>query len=227
MPTILFGKSWLRGQGMGIVYRMQHAYPQGLSVHLPGKRKQAHPSPEHRGFGLRISHLECPLPSFPAAHSPCPFLLYPKARLSASWTQTQECGFHCHCLYGTKFYYFFYSFVCMDVWRPGVGIQCLLHLLLFNINIIVIVIVILSHPGHHHFGFVYFFFKAGFFCEALAVQEFTLQTRLTSNSQRSSHLCLPNAGIKRTYHSTWLNLILFYYFIFKDNSSLCSLGCSV
>lgn len=48
----------------------------------------------------------------------------------------------------------------MDVWRPEVGIQCLL--LLFNISIIIIIIIIII---------LVFFFKTGFSCEALAVLE--------------------------------------------------------
>ena len=40
------------------------------------------------------------------------------------------------------------------------------------------------------------FVETGFLCTALAVLEIAPQTRLTSNSQRSTCLCLPSAGIK-------------------------------
>lgn len=58
------------------------------------------------------------------------------------------------------FFFLLFTFVCMDVWRPEVGIQCLL--LLFNISIIIIIIIIII---------LVFFFKTGFSCEALAVLE--------------------------------------------------------
>lgn len=47
------------------------------------------------------------------------------------------------------------------------------------------------------FSFILFcFVEIGFLYLALALLEFTLQTRLTQNSQRSARLWLPNAGIK-------------------------------
>jgi hypothetical protein len=44
------------------------------------------------------------------------------------------------------------------------------------------------------FWFVYF--ETGFLCVALAVPELSLWTRLASNSQRSTYLCLPSAGVE-------------------------------
>jgi hypothetical protein len=42
--------------------------------------------------------------------------------------------------------------------------------------------------------------ETGFLCGALAVLELTLQTRLASNSQRFTCLCLSSAGIKGVCH---------------------------
>jgi hypothetical protein len=41
-----------------------------------------------------------------------------------------------------------------------------------------------------------FFFMTGFLCVVLADLELTLLTSLASNSQESTCLCLPSAGIK-------------------------------
>lgn len=42
------------------------------------------------------------------------------------------------------------------------------------------------------------------YCVALAVLDFVMQTRLTSNSQRSTFLCFTSAGIKGVYHHAQL-----------------------
>ena len=44
--------------------------------------------------------------------------------------------------------------------------------------------------------FLFCFSKTGFLCLALAVLEFTLETRLALNLQRSSCLCLQELGLK-------------------------------
>jgi hypothetical protein len=49
------------------------------------------------------------------------------------------------------------------------------------------------------FFFFNFFFQTGFF---LVVMELALLTRLASNSQRSTCLCDPSAGIKSVHHHT-------------------------
>lgn len=43
---------------------------------------------------------------------------------------------------------------------------------------------------------LFWFFKSGFLYVTLAILELTLYVRLASNSQKSSCLCLPSAGIK-------------------------------
>ena len=43
-------------------------------------------------------------------------------------------------------------------------------------------------------------FETGFLCVALAILELTLQTRLASNSERLTCLCLPSPEIKGVHH---------------------------
>lgn len=62
------------------------------------------------------------------------------------------------------------------------------------------------------FLFFFSFFKTRFLCGTdLAILEIDLQTRLSSNSLRSTYLCLPRAGVKActttTQHSESLNKI--------------------
>lgn len=57
-------------------------------------------------------------------------------------------------------------------------------------------------PKHEIFKSVSIqFFKTGFLCITLAILERALQTRLPSNSQRSTCFCFTSAGIKGMYHN--------------------------
>jgi hypothetical protein len=69
----------------------------------------------------------------------------------------------------------------------------------------------------------FLFFETGFLCVAQAVLEHTMWTRLTSNSQRSSCLCLPSAETVDLNHHT--HGYSFFVFVFRDRVCLYIPSC--
>lgn len=71
-------------------------------------------------------------------------------------------------------------------------------------------------------------FETGFHCEALAVLELTMETRLASNSQRCAFLSLLSAGIKSTHHNARpISFIFYCYFVLYVFGPKCAYVHSV
>ena len=69
------------------------------------------------------------------------------------------------------------------------------------------------------YSFIFWLFETGFLCVALAVLELALQTRLSSDSQRSSCLCFSSAGINGVCHH---DLAYFIRFSISYGDSICT-----